>query len=741
LSQEVGSFFDTRDGKRYLFIRIYDQWWLKENMNIGAYIGSGQDATDNGIIEKYCYNNDSDYCAIYGGLYQWDEMMDYNPSDDADIGTTQGICPDGWHIPTETEWQTLIDTFGGYPKAGGALKEPGYDHWGSPNIGATNESGFTALPGSWMVYTGYFGELGWHGLFSSSVETDSENANVYYLDSIAEEIFHHPGNKKDAYSIRCIMDPGQPLYLTFLNTNLKLFSKLDFSTDHLTDTLIVINSSDGFTIEVDSIYTKYNELIIDPVSFDLPPGDSIKVSLDFNPSLFIYEDTLFVKSNNPDDTLVSLRIFNHYLLQASVTDSTNVSCAGLADGSATVTPGLGAPPYQYLWDDPGNSTSSTVTGLEADRYYHVTVTDSEENMVTDSIMLSQPDSLELQFDFSDSICLHSTTGYIDLTPSGGTSPYEYLWSNEQTTEDIEGLAAGSYSVTITDEHGCQFSDTVYIPAIEPFPDGEICLVTVDPEQERNMIIWEKTPGQAIQTYLVYRETTISNEYDTISEVEFADPGSYIDMLSDPKQKSYKYRISVIDTCGNESSLSEPHSTMHLTLNQGLDGGINLIWSQYEGFEVQSYKIWRGQDLVSMAHIGSVTGSNFTYTDEFPLSGTNNYQVEVVSPNICDPDRLKSTYSSSFSNIADVVLEGIPDKGSSGIRIFPNPVGDILTVSLPNQNQGTNTVTLFDACGRVLMVVNESPADQIQFDCSEIRQGIYFIEIRGTTYYRGKVIIE
>jgi uncharacterized protein (TIGR02145 family) len=135
------------NGNYYKVVKIGTQIWMAENLNIGNRIESGNNQTDNEIIEKYCYN-DLDYnCDIYGGLYQWDEMMQYHPAEDTSIitGDTQGICPNGWHIPTYKEWETLSDTLG--VGAGGKLKEAGFEHWIAPNTGATNESGFTGLPG------------------------------------------------------------------------------------------------------------------------------------------------------------------------------------------------------------------------------------------------------------------------------------------------------------------------------------------------------------------------------------------------------------------------------------------------------------------------------------------------------------------------------------------------------------------------------------------------------------------
>ena len=144
---------DSRDGKEYKTIKIGNQWWLAENLNIGVFVeitNKGEihiDASNNGIIEKYCFLNNEANCDTFGGLYDWDEMMQYNPSDEGEIGTTQGICPDGWHLPTHTEWTTLTDYLGGITVAGGKLKEAGTRFWNTPNNNATNESGFTALPG------------------------------------------------------------------------------------------------------------------------------------------------------------------------------------------------------------------------------------------------------------------------------------------------------------------------------------------------------------------------------------------------------------------------------------------------------------------------------------------------------------------------------------------------------------------------------------------------------------------
>jgi Fibrobacter succinogenes major domain (Fib_succ_major) len=89
-------------GKTYNTIAIGDQCWLKENLDVGTQINGSDNQSDNGTIEKYCANDDPANCATYGGLYQWKEAMQY-----VTTSGTKGICPIGWHIPTNAELQTL----------------------------------------------------------------------------------------------------------------------------------------------------------------------------------------------------------------------------------------------------------------------------------------------------------------------------------------------------------------------------------------------------------------------------------------------------------------------------------------------------------------------------------------------------------------------------------------------------------------------------------------------------------
>jgi len=183
----------------YNTVQIGSQCWLKENLNVGIMIPGIQNQTNNSQIEKYCYNNDPSNCTVYGGMYQWDEMMQYVSTPGA-----QGICPTGWHIPTDGEWTTLTTYLGGESLAGGKMKEPGYTHWNPPNTGATNESGFTGLPNGMLGNDLVFIHLGIYGNFWSSTETSSINAFGRRLDYDYVGIHQSTNNKPRGFGVRCI---------------------------------------------------------------------------------------------------------------------------------------------------------------------------------------------------------------------------------------------------------------------------------------------------------------------------------------------------------------------------------------------------------------------------------------------------------------------------------------------------------------------------------------------------------
>ncbi len=192
-------FTDSRDGQIYNTVQIGEQCWMAENLNIGTMINSSIEPTNNGEIEKYCYDDDPANCDEYGGLYQWDEMMEYSA-----IQYSPGICPIGWYIPSNEDMATLCDFLGGEDIAGGKMKEAGTVHWNPPNTGATNSSGFTGLPGGHIISSEYFNlGAGFRFWSSSSSIYALYGALTYYNSSF----YYQAGfEKTHGYSVRCIRE-------------------------------------------------------------------------------------------------------------------------------------------------------------------------------------------------------------------------------------------------------------------------------------------------------------------------------------------------------------------------------------------------------------------------------------------------------------------------------------------------------------------------------------------------------
>lgn len=146
-------------------------------------------------------------------------------------------------------------------------------------------------------------------------------------------------------------------------------------------------------------------------------------------------------------------------LTVQITESTDPTCHGSADGTATVSISGGNEPYDIRWDDDSSSTGGTVTGLEANRFYRVTVTDATMASEKDSVILSQPDGVSIILDsLKNNACLGWQEAAIYISAGGGSLPYQYDWSGPAgytaETEDIENLGEGMYNLDLTDADGC-----------------------------------------------------------------------------------------------------------------------------------------------------------------------------------------------------------------------------------------------------------------------------------------------
>ncbi len=192
-------FTDPRDGSIYNTVLIGQQCWMATNMNIGTMINGTLEQTDNGTIEKYCYDNNTSNCATYGGLYQWNELMQYTTNEGA-----QGICPSGWHVASDPEWMQLESDIGMPTNQVTAMGMRGTNEGAILQVGGS--SGFDAKLGGYRTNGGSFSNLQTYGTFATSTQTGSSLAMTRYLFSANTQILREAYGKTQGYSVRCIKD-------------------------------------------------------------------------------------------------------------------------------------------------------------------------------------------------------------------------------------------------------------------------------------------------------------------------------------------------------------------------------------------------------------------------------------------------------------------------------------------------------------------------------------------------------
>ena len=210
------TFTDPRDGKVYQTVVIGNQVWMAENLAYLPSVNMVADGSEDAAGSYYyVYGYDgtnvadakaTDNYATYGVLYNWTAAMDGEASSTTNPSGIQGVCPAGWHLPSDAEWTELTNYLGGTSVAGGKLKETGTTHWNTPNTGATNETGFTALPGGQRDDLGAFFNIGDAGNWWSATEFGATGAWYRVVGSSGSPVYRFYLNKEVGFSVRCVRD-------------------------------------------------------------------------------------------------------------------------------------------------------------------------------------------------------------------------------------------------------------------------------------------------------------------------------------------------------------------------------------------------------------------------------------------------------------------------------------------------------------------------------------------------------
>ena len=201
-AHETGTVTDI-EGNTYKTIKIGDQWWMAENLKVSTYRNG--DEIPRVLYDDYWGNLTTGACcapsgmasniATYGRLYNWYAVND-----------SRKIAPEGWHVASNAEWETMVNYLGGYDVAGGKMKQKGTMTWANPNKGATDASGFCVLPAGSRSHDGHFYGLTEWAHFWTSTMINSTDARKWDLYFNSTKCLSHESQKIYGYSVRCVMN-------------------------------------------------------------------------------------------------------------------------------------------------------------------------------------------------------------------------------------------------------------------------------------------------------------------------------------------------------------------------------------------------------------------------------------------------------------------------------------------------------------------------------------------------------
>ena len=494
-------------------------------------------------------------------------------------------------------------------------------------------------------------------------------------------------------------------------------------------------------------------------------GTSNTNSIDVNFDRTFLSGTISVKGKNEwgEGESSSLSISANLLpSNAGTISGENMVCQGTNQVHYTV-PAIDNA-TSYSWTLPfgvtGSSTTNTITLDYSYSAQSGNITVKGHNNCGDGIAYSLPVTVNQLpvISISDktivcggSVVLNATINYT----GGGVLSYSWLPTTGLDDATIANPTATvtndiTYTITVTTPYGCTATKDVSI-VIVPMDKPQIGIVGVN-SSNKNIVIWNKPISSGIDSYSIYRETTVSDVYENIGTVPYSELSIFEDNSSNPTVKSSKYKLSIVDKSGLETQLSEPHKTMHLTINKGQNNTWNLIWEPYTGFTPSTYNIYRGSSATSLGFFDATSGSNTQFSDITAPSGDVFYQVEVISTALVNPTQIKSTtqkiiesgnfatvsYNSSRSNIASNFWSGINEvkTESKNIHVYPNPAKNQFKIEF----EGGSIFEILSITGQLTYCGNLKTSNIVQTD--NFKPGIYLIKFNtGKLIEFKRVIIE
>lgn len=475
----------------------------------------------------------------------------------------------------------------------------------------------------------------------------------------------------------------------------------------------------------------------DSISFTWQPSGIVSPQIIVAPADTVYYKVI-AEHNNGSQAKDSVRI-NVIPLTVDTGEDKAMICGEKVLLDLPLTNYSGSDELIYSWSPAEGLDHSTVpqptVDTVDDAIFKLTVSTPNGCVAEDSVRITvDPLTITLDSEVTvacgDLVQLNASTNY------SGSESLRYEWSpdlglssNSVSDPFVSLTESREYLLAVQNPDKCLAESSVQVNVSVTSSVPSICMLSVDSENH-NQIVVNQYYEDHIDSVVIYKETTVTNNFQRIGIISARDNQVFLDTLSNASVNSSRYKIAFRDKCGFETNQSDSHKTMHLTINSGIGGAWNLIWDKYEGFEYGTYHIYRGTSDNNLLKIAEQASNTFSYTDLTPPLETSYYQLEVVNPSPCSSGNFKSLntdLNSSRSNIVSSnTINTIVNYENNYFNLLPNPCYDKLIIQT-NGNFDKLRMSIISLDGKILFADEEYYLNS-EIDLSAMEAGIYIVRM-------------
>ena len=324
--------------------------------------------------------------------------------------------------------------------------------------------------------------------------------------------------------------------------------------------------------------------------------------------------------------------------------------------------------------------------------------------------------------------ISNTSG--DLTFSWSASNGGSIPIGQENNQNLTDLDIGTYTVIISDATDFTLTEEFQITLIPQYSELSVCYVTSDEEDpSKNRIFINNQGNYNISSYEVLRETNTANVYNVIGNID-SNLNSFLDNNSDNNTQEYRYKVRLVDLCGNISEDSDLHKTVLLQSSISVKNNVNLNWTGYKGVDVPSYNVYRKINNGNYELLAEISSNSSSYNDQTADTSTNSYEYYIaVQVNNCNTTTAKSSSKNNLTEIksnrqqiGDASLSLNELMFENSVSIFPNPATDTININI-NSDISYIKSEVYNLLGQRLL-----ETDKKSVSIENLSKSTYFLKI-------------